>query len=64
MREEKPKGTKCPGINGVLSEGDELTGDVGDKHVLDAAVITSAQAVEHYQRLWCAYRLGSGNGPQ
>jgi ferritin-like metal-binding protein YciE len=26
MREEKPKGTKCYGINGLLTEGDELTG--------------------------------------
>src|SRR4029453_17069217 len=49
MREEKPKGTKCPGINGLLAEGDELTGNVADKSVLDAAIITSAQAVEHYE---------------
>jgi ferritin-like metal-binding protein YciE len=49
MREEKPKGTKCYGINGLLTEGDELTGNIGDKHVLDAAVIASAQAVEHYE---------------
>jgi ferritin-like metal-binding protein YciE len=49
MREEKPKGTKCPGINGVISEGDEITGNVSDKKVLDAAIIGSAQAVEHYE---------------
>lgn len=49
MREEKPKGTKCPGINGLIDEGDELTADIGDKHVLDAAIISSAQAVEHYE---------------
>ena len=49
MREEKPKGTKCPGINGLLTEGDELTGNVADKSVLDAAIISSAQAVEHYE---------------
>jgi ferritin-like metal-binding protein YciE len=49
MREEKPKGTKCPGINGLLTEGDELTGNVGDKRVRDAAVIASALAVEHYE---------------
>ena len=48
MRDEKPKGTKCYGINGLLTEGDELTGEAGDK-VLDAAVIASAQAVEHYE---------------
>ena len=49
MREEKPKGTKCPGINGLISEGDEITGNVSDKKVLDAAIISAAQAVEHYE---------------
>ena len=49
MREEKPKGTKCPGINGLLKEGDELTGNISDKKVIDAAIIASAQAVEHYE---------------
>ena len=49
MREEKPKGTKCPGINGLLTEGDELTGNIADKSVLDAAIVSSAQAVEHYE---------------
>jgi ferritin-like metal-binding protein YciE len=49
MREEKAKGTKCPGINGLIGEGDDLTGDIGEKHVLDAAIIASAQAVEHYE---------------
>jgi ferritin-like metal-binding protein YciE len=49
MWEEKPKGTKCYGIKGLLTEGDELTGEIGDKAVLDAAIIASAQAVEHYE---------------
>jgi ferritin-like metal-binding protein YciE len=49
LRQQKPKGAKCPGINGLISEGDELTGNVGDKNVLDAAVISSARAVEHYE---------------
>jgi ferritin-like metal-binding protein YciE len=49
MRDEKPKGTKCPGINGLIKESDELTGNVGDKKVLDAAIIASVQAVEHYE---------------
>src|SRR4029453_9624163 len=43
MREEKPKGTKCYGINGLLSEGDDVTGNVDDQKVLDAAVVASAQ---------------------
>ena len=46
MREEKPKGTKCYGINGLISEGDEITGNVSDTRVLDAAIISVAQAVE------------------
>ena len=49
MREEKPKGTKCPGINGLLKEGDDLTSNIADKNVLDAAIIASAQAIEHYE---------------
>jgi ferritin-like metal-binding protein YciE len=49
MREEKPKGTKCSGINGLISEGDELVGNIGDKDVLDAGIIAAAQAVEHYE---------------
>ena len=49
MREEKPKGTRCPGINGLISESEDLVGEIGDKKVLDAAIISSAQAVEHYE---------------
>ena len=49
MREESPKGTRCPGINGLISEGDSIVGDVSDTRVLDAAIIGSAQAVEHYE---------------
>ena len=49
MREQKPKGTKCPGIIGLLKEGDDLTGNIAGKNVLDAAIVASAQAVEHYE---------------
>jgi ferritin-like metal-binding protein YciE len=49
LREEKPKGKKCYGINGLISEGDEITGNVSDTRVLDAAIIGAAQAVEHYE---------------
>ena len=49
MREEKPKGTKCHGINGLISEGDGIIGNVSDTRMLDAAIIASAQAVEHYE---------------
>ena len=46
---EEPKGTKCPAMDGLVEEGDEVAGDVADKEVLDAAIIGSAQAVEHYE---------------
>jgi ferritin-like metal-binding protein YciE len=46
---EKPQGVKCPAIDGLISEADELAGEVADKEVLDAAIVGSAQAVEHYE---------------
>lgn len=46
---EKPQGTKCPAIDGLISEADDVTGEVADKEVLDAAIVGSAQAVEHYE---------------
>lgn len=45
----KAKAINCPAIDGILEEADEVSGDVGDKEVLDAALIASAQAVEHYE---------------
>lgn len=44
-----PKGTDCPAIDGLIKEASEVTGEVEDKKVLDAAVIGSAQAIEHYE---------------
>lgn len=46
---ERPKGTACPAIDGILKEGKEIAGEVAEKKVLDAALITAAQAVEHYE---------------
>lgn len=46
---EKPKGVDCPAIDGILKEADEVSGDIADKKVLDAGLIASAQAVEHYE---------------
>ena len=43
------KGVTCPAIDGILKEVDEIAGEIGDKHVLDAALIAAAQAVEHYE---------------
>ncbi len=46
---EKVKGTKCPAINGIIDEANELVGEIEDKHVLDTAIVAAAQAVEHYE---------------
>ena len=44
-----PQGTKCPAIDGILEEADDIAGDIDDKNVLDAGLIAAAQAVEHYE---------------
>ena len=46
---QDPQGVKCPAIDGLISEADEVAGEVADKDVLDAAIVGSAQAVEHYE---------------
>jgi ferritin-like metal-binding protein YciE len=46
---QDPKGVDCPAIDGLIREADEVAGEVEDKKVLDAAIIGSAQAVEHYE---------------
>jgi ferritin-like metal-binding protein YciE len=47
--DQEPQGVQCPAIDGLITEADELAGEVADKEVLDAAIIGSAQAVEHYE---------------
>jgi ferritin-like metal-binding protein YciE len=49
MLGQKPKGAQCPGIDGILSEGDDLLGNVDGPSVTNAAIVASAQAVEHYE---------------
>src|ERR1700736_1363768 len=45
---ESPKGKKCVGMEGVVKEGSELTGEF-EGVVLDAGLIGAAQRVEHYE---------------
>ena len=49
MHGAKAKAVDCPAIDGILKEADEVAGDVADTQVLDAAIIASGQAVEHYE---------------
>jgi ferritin-like metal-binding protein YciE len=43
------QGTDCEAIDGILKEAKHVAGNVADKDVLDAALLASAQAVEHYE---------------
>jgi ferritin-like metal-binding protein YciE len=45
---ERPKGKKCAGMEGLVKEGSEMIDEYEDE-VLDAALISAAQRVEHYE---------------
>ena len=42
-------GHKCKGMEGLLEEGKELMEERADSDVLNAALISAAQRVEHYE---------------
>ncbi|HLO41473.1 MAG TPA: ferritin-like domain-containing protein [Phycisphaerales bacterium] len=45
-----PRAVKCPAMDGLLKEANELlTETEGEPAVMDAALIASAQRVEHYE---------------
>ena len=43
------RGKKCLGMEGLLAEGSEMMQEDMEPEVLDAALISSAQRVEHYE---------------
>ena len=49
MHNQPVKGVTCAAMDGILDEAKETMSDVDDKEVLDAAMLASAQAVEHYE---------------
>lgn len=49
MLGQKAKSVDCPAIDGIIIEAEDVTGEVDDKNVLDAAIIAAGQAVEHYE---------------
>ena len=46
---EDLSGHKCKGMEGLIKEGDEVMKEFTDSDVLDAALISAAQRVEHYE---------------
>ena len=49
MLGEKPTGKKCVGMEGLIKEGAEIMSEDFEDDVMDAALISAAQRVEHYE---------------
>ena len=49
MHGQPAKGVTCVAMDGILEEATDIMGEVNDNEVLDAAMLSSAQAVEHYE---------------
>jgi len=49
MLGKKATSVDCPAIDGIIDEAEDVSGEVEDKDVLDAAIIAAGQAVEHYE---------------
>lgn len=47
--DERPRGKHCEGMAGILKEGKSVMGEDFEKNAMDAALIASAQRVEHYE---------------
>jgi ferritin-like metal-binding protein YciE len=43
------KAVTCAAMDGILAEAKEVISDCGDPEVCDAAMLSAAQAVEHYE---------------
>jgi ferritin-like metal-binding protein YciE len=46
---ESPKGSTCEGMKGIIEEGEDIMDVDAPDMVCDAAIISSAQKVEHYE---------------
>ena len=46
---EPLRGKKCKGMEGLIEEGKEVLEEDGAPEVIDAAIISAAQRVEHYE---------------
>jgi ferritin-like metal-binding protein YciE len=47
--DEKSTGKKCAGMAGLVKEGEEIMDEDFSAEVMDAALISAAQRVEHYE---------------
>jgi len=49
MIDRDPRGKNCPAITGIIEEGEEIMKEYKGSRALDAGILASAQAVEHYE---------------
>jgi ferritin-like metal-binding protein YciE len=49
MIEKKAQGKKCPAIDGMIEEGQEIAKEYKGSPALDSGLLAAAQAVEHYE---------------
>jgi ferritin-like metal-binding protein YciE len=49
LLEKKPQGKKCPAIDGIIEEGQEIAKEYKGSPALDSGLLAAAQAVEHYE---------------
>ena len=46
---ERASGKKCPAIDGIIEEAEEVMKEAKDETIRDAAMLAAAQSVEHYE---------------
>jgi ferritin-like metal-binding protein YciE len=46
---KRATGKKCPAIDGIIEEGEEVMKEAKDDTIRDAAMLAAAQSVEHYE---------------
>jgi ferritin-like metal-binding protein YciE len=49
LMEQTAKGKKCPAIDGIIEEGQEVMKEFKDSPAHDSGLLAGAQAVEHYE---------------
>jgi ferritin-like metal-binding protein YciE len=49
MIDKPARGKKCEAIIGIIEEGKEVIEEADDEQILDAGLIASGQAAEHYE---------------
>ena len=49
LLDQKASAKTCEALEGLIREAEETMGEISDEETLDAAIISSAQTVEHYE---------------